>query len=45
MLIIVLIILWNLVGNLKLVAEYFQSSEAFGGPSRDWIGIYEECSK
>jgi predicted unusual protein kinase regulating ubiquinone biosynthesis (AarF/ABC1/UbiB family) len=31
--------------NLKLVAEYFQSSEAFGGPSRDWIGIYEECSK
>ncbi|KAJ1277195.1 hypothetical protein BS78_05G276300 [Paspalum vaginatum] len=31
--------------NLKLVAEYFQRSEAFGGPSRDWIGIYEECSK
>ncbi|KAK3129332.1 hypothetical protein QOZ80_6BG0477900 [Eleusine coracana subsp. coracana] len=31
--------------NLKLVAEYFQRSETFGGPSRDWIGIYEECSK
>ncbi|CAD6212240.1 unnamed protein product [Miscanthus lutarioriparius] len=31
--------------NLKLVAEYFQRSETLGGPSRDWIGIYEECSK
>ncbi|CAM0950765.1 unnamed protein product [Alopecurus aequalis] len=31
--------------NLKLVAEYFQRSEKFGGPSRDWIGIYDECSK
>lgn len=31
--------------NLKLVAEYFQRSETFGGPSRDWIGIYKECSK
>ncbi|OAY67466.1 Uncharacterized protein ACMD2_19287 [Ananas comosus] len=31
--------------NLKLVAEYFQRSETFGGPSRDWIGIYDECSK
>lgn len=30
--------------NLKLIAEYFQRSETFGGPSRDWIGIYEECS-
>ncbi|XP_078439015.1 protein kinase superfamily protein [Wolffia australiana] len=31
--------------NLKLVAEYFQRSETLGGPSRDWIGIYDECSK
>ncbi|GMN27588.1 hypothetical protein TIFTF001_001718 [Ficus carica] len=30
--------------NLKLIAEYFQRSETFGGPSRDWIGIYKECS-
>ena len=33
-----------LAGNLKLIAEYFQRSEAFGGPTRDWIGIYDECS-
>ena len=31
-------------GNLKLIAEYFQRSETFGGASRDWIGIYEECA-
>ncbi|MBA0640269.1 hypothetical protein Goklo_023224 [Gossypium klotzschianum] len=31
-------------GNLKLIAEYFQNSETLGGPSRDWVGIYEECS-
>ncbi|CAI9772591.1 unnamed protein product [Fraxinus pennsylvanica] len=31
--------------NLKLVAEYFQKSETLGGPTRDWIGIYEECAK
>ncbi|CAL9161270.1 unnamed protein product [Musa hybrid cultivar] len=31
--------------NLKLVAEYFQRSETFGGPTRDWVGIYDECSK
>ncbi|KAJ4755149.1 Protein kinase superfamily protein [Rhynchospora pubera] len=31
--------------NLKLVAEYFQRSETLGGPTRDWIGIYDECSK
>ncbi|KDP29949.1 hypothetical protein JCGZ_18518 [Jatropha curcas] len=31
--------------NLKLVAEYFQRSETFGGPTRDWLGIYEECAK
>ncbi|KAL6135105.1 hypothetical protein ACLB2K_067333 [Fragaria x ananassa] len=30
--------------NLKLIAEYFQRSESFGGPSRDWIGVYEECA-
>lgn len=30
--------------NLKLIAEYFQRSETLGGPSRDWIGIYEECA-
>ncbi|KAK9152389.1 hypothetical protein Syun_010698 [Stephania yunnanensis] len=30
--------------NLKLIAEYFQRSETMGGPTRDWIGIYEECS-
>jgi len=32
-------------GNLKLIAEYFQRSETFGGASRDWIGIYEECKR
>ncbi|XP_077237597.1 protein kinase superfamily protein [Tasmannia lanceolata] len=31
--------------NLKLIAEYFQRSETLGGPTRDWIGIYDECSK
>lgn len=31
--------------NLKLVAEYFQRSETFGGPTRDWVGIYDECSR
>ncbi|XP_039116703.1 protein ACTIVITY OF BC1 COMPLEX KINASE 7, chloroplastic-like [Dioscorea cayenensis subsp. rotundata] len=31
--------------NLKLITEYFQRSETFGGPSRDWLGIYDECSK
>ncbi|KAA8524877.1 hypothetical protein F0562_011300 [Nyssa sinensis] len=31
--------------NLKLIAEYFQRSETLGGPTRDWIGIYEECKK
>ncbi|XP_019435765.1 PREDICTED: uncharacterized protein LOC109342169 [Lupinus angustifolius] len=30
--------------NLKLIAEYFQKSESLGGPTRDWIGIYEECA-
>uniref|UniRef100_A0A7N0ZU14 ABC1 atypical kinase-like domain-containing protein n=1 Tax=Kalanchoe fedtschenkoi TaxID=63787 RepID=A0A7N0ZU14_KALFE len=30
--------------NLKLIAEYFQRSETLGGPTRDWIGIYEECA-
>ncbi|KAL4185707.1 hypothetical protein AMTRI_Chr10g232040 [Amborella trichopoda] len=31
--------------NLKMVAEYFQRSETLGGPTKDWIGIYDECSK
>ncbi|KAJ6794905.1 protein ACTIVITY OF BC1 COMPLEX KINASE 7, chloroplastic [Iris pallida] len=32
--------------NLKLIAEYFQRSETFGGGSTtDWIGVYHECSK
>ncbi|CAM6098327.1 unnamed protein product [Calypogeia fissa] len=30
--------------NMKQIAEYFQSSESLGGPTRDWVGIYEECS-
>lgn len=30
--------------NLKLIAEYFQNSESLGGPTRDWMGIYEECA-
>ncbi|KNA19189.1 hypothetical protein SOVF_063740 [Spinacia oleracea] len=30
--------------NLKLIAEYFQRSESLGGPTRDWIGIYDECA-
>ncbi|CAM8891074.1 unnamed protein product [Rhodiola kirilowii] len=30
--------------NLKLIAEYFQKSETFGGPTRDWLVIYEECA-
>ncbi|CAH9060660.1 unnamed protein product [Cuscuta europaea] len=33
------------LGNLKLLAEYFQNSETLGGPSRDWMGVYEECEK
>ncbi|KAK2648095.1 hypothetical protein Ddye_015584 [Dipteronia dyeriana] len=31
--------------TLKLVAEYFQRNETFGGPIRDWVGIYEECQR
>ncbi|KAK9056819.1 hypothetical protein SSX86_024183 [Deinandra increscens subsp. villosa] len=31
--------------NIKLAAEYFQRSETFGGPTSDWIGIYDECEK
>ncbi|KAL8511374.1 hypothetical protein ACS0TY_017967 [Phlomoides rotata] len=31
--------------NLKLLTELFQRSETLGGPTRDWTGIYEECSK
>ena len=29
--------------NLRLVAEYFQGTESMGGPTRDWMGIYDEC--
>lgn len=29
--------------SLKLIAEYFQQNETLG--TRDWIGIYDECSK
>ncbi|KAK4386319.1 protein ACTIVITY OF BC1 COMPLEX kinase, chloroplastic, partial [Sesamum angolense] len=31
--------------NFKMIAEYFQKSETLGGPTRDWVGIYEECAK
>ncbi|CAL9063117.1 unnamed protein product [Musa banksii] len=31
--------------NLRLIAEYFQRSETFGGPTRDWLDIYDECSR
>lgn len=31
-------------GNLKVIAQYFQNSETMGGPTRDWLGIYEECA-
>lgn len=31
-------------GNLKVIAQYFQNSESMGGPTRDWLGIYEECA-
>ncbi|KAK4781969.1 hypothetical protein SAY86_016071 [Trapa natans] len=32
--------------NMRSIAEYFQRTEALGlgGPTRDWIDIYEECS-
>lgn len=30
---------------LKSVAEYLQRSKKYGGETRDWIGIYEECRK
>jgi predicted unusual protein kinase regulating ubiquinone biosynthesis (AarF/ABC1/UbiB family) len=29
---------------MKVIAEYFQNSESMGGPTRDWVGIYQECS-
>eukprot|EP00271_Cylindrocystis_brebissonii_P009273 TRINITY_DN2399_c0_g3_i7.p1 TRINITY_DN2399_c0_g3~~TRINITY_DN2399_c0_g3_i7.p1 ORF type:complete len:801 (-),score=132.93 TRINITY_DN2399_c0_g3_i7:801-3203(-) len=32
------------LGNMKLIAGYFQKSESLGGPTRDWLGIYEECA-
>ncbi|CAI0383428.1 unnamed protein product [Linum tenue] len=33
------------LNNMKIVAEYLQRSESFGGPTKDWVGIYEECAK
>lgn len=30
---------------LKVVCQYLQKSKTYGGNGRDWIGIYEECSK
>ncbi|KAI4340297.1 hypothetical protein MLD38_025147 [Melastoma candidum] len=32
------------MSNMKLIAEYLQRSETLVGPTRDWVGIYEECS-
>jgi disease resistance protein RPM1 len=32
------------LGNLKVIAQYFQNSESMGGPTKDWLGIYEECA-
>ncbi|XWS75901.1 hypothetical protein CRYUN_Cryun01aG0131500 [Craigia yunnanensis] len=31
------------LGNLKLIAEYFQRNGTFG--TKDWIDIYEECAR
>ncbi|WOL13626.1 hypothetical protein Cni_G22397 [Canna indica] len=31
--------------NLKLILEYFQRNETFGSATRDWLELYEECSK
>ncbi|KAK4537835.1 hypothetical protein CDCA_CDCA14G3860 [Cyanidium caldarium] len=28
---------------MRKVAEWAQNSRRFGGPSRDWVGIFEEC--
>lgn len=33
------------LGALKIVAEFLQKSKTWGGKGRDWIGIFEECSK
>lgn len=30
---------------LRVVAEYLQNSKRYGGNTRDWVGIYEECQK
>jgi predicted unusual protein kinase regulating ubiquinone biosynthesis (AarF/ABC1/UbiB family) len=30
---------------LRSVAEYLQKSKQWGGDTRDWVGIYEECRK
>lgn len=30
---------------LRIVAQYLQRSKRFGGNGRDWVAIYEECSR
>lgn len=30
---------------LKVVVEYLQRSKEYGGETRDWVAIYEECKK
>uniref|UniRef100_A0A7N0SX17 ABC1 atypical kinase-like domain-containing protein n=1 Tax=Kalanchoe fedtschenkoi TaxID=63787 RepID=A0A7N0SX17_KALFE len=30
--------------NMKILAEYFQRTGTLGGPIKDWVGVYEECS-
>jgi len=33
------------LGNMKIIAEYFQNSETLGGPRADWVGdLTEECA-
>lgn len=30
---------------LRVVAQYLQRSKKYGGNDRDWVGIYDECSR
>lgn len=30
---------------LRMVAQYLDRSKRYGGNGRDWVGIYEECSR
>ncbi|CAM8986852.1 unnamed protein product [Rhodiola kirilowii] len=30
--------------NMKILAEYFERTGTMGGPIKDWVGVYEECS-